>query len=414
MSVSGWTLEESCGSMRHKAPQLVSMDFKIMFSRLFVRLSSTYFWYFSVIGLVTPFLAVFLDDKGFTSLAIGEIIAIVTATRIIGPALWAVIADKTGKQLSIIRLGSLLACLSFSLLFVSNSYWPITFSLALFTLFWTAVLPQLEVMTLNSIRRSAKIYSRIRLWGSLGFIALAVVGGEVMIRFSSQAFTYLGLTILLALYGSTLLLKQPKIHLSQTKSKVSILAKITDKAFVVFFFSGMLLQASFGPYYGFFALYLRDLTYPGYAVGLLISIGVVAEIGIFIYAGILYKYFSIKTLLIFSIFITGIRWYLVGQFGHYAWLLAISQLFHAASFGLYHGASIQFIQQHFDPNQQSRGQAVYIGGVFGLGGAIGAYVAGALWLDGAGAQLAYNVAAATACLGAFIALFLPKNVKFVK
>ncbi|NQY64265.1 MAG: MFS transporter [Alteromonadaceae bacterium] len=379
-----------------------------MFSGLFARLSSTYFWYFSILGLVTPFLAVFLDGKGFTSLEIGEIIAIVTATRIIGPALWAVLADKTGQQLPIIRLGSLLACFSFSFLFISNSYWPITFCLALFTLFWSAILPQLEVMTLHSVRRSAKIYSRVRLWGSLGFIALAVIGGEVMSRFSSQVFTYLGLIILLALYGSTLLVKQPKIHLSQTVSKVSIFTKITDKSFLIFFLSGMLLQASFGPYYGFFALYLRDLTYPGYAVGLFISIGVVAEIGIFIYAGILFKYFSIKTLLIFSIFITGIRWYLIGQFADHGAILAISQLFHAASFGLYHGASIQFIQQHFDTNQQSRGQAIYIGGVFGLGGAIGAYVAGTLWLDGAGAQLAYNVAAVSALLGAFIALFLPK------
>ena len=379
-----------------------------MFSGLFARLSSTYFWYFSILGLVTPFLAVFLDGKGFTSLEIGEIIAIVTATRIIGPALWAVLADKTGQQLPIIRLGSLLACFSFSFLFISNSYWSITFCLALFTLFWSAILPQLEVMTLHSVRRSAKIYSRVRLWGSLGFIALAVIGGEVMSRFSSQVFTYLGLIILLALYGSTLLVKQPKIHLSQTVSKVSIFTKITDKSFLIFFLSGMLLQASFGPYYGFFALYLRDLTYPGYAVGLFISIGVVAEIGIFIYAGILFKYFSIKTLLIFSIFITGIRWYLIGQFADHGAILAISQLFHAASFGLYHGASIQFIQQHFDTNQQSRGQAIYIGGVFGLGGAIGAYVAGTLWLDGAGAQLAYNVAAVSALLGAFIALFLPK------
>ncbi len=147
---------------------------------LFSRLSSSYFFYFAILGLVSPYLPVFLDGKGFSSLELGEIFAILTATKIVAPSLWAILADKTGQQLFIIRLGALLGLLSFMLLFWLDSYWPISFSLALFTLFWTAILPQLEVLTLNSVRRSSKIYARIRLWGSVGFIVLAVFAGQVM------------------------------------------------------------------------------------------------------------------------------------------------------------------------------------------------------------------------------------------
>jgi PPP family 3-phenylpropionic acid transporter len=376
---------------------------------LFKGLSFSYFWYFSVLGLITPYLSVFLDSKGFSSLVIGEILAIVTATRIVGPTLWAVVADKTGKQLPIIRLGSLLACLSFLCLFWLQSYWTITFSLALFSLFWTAILPQLEVMTLNSIRRNAKIYSRIRLWGSIGFIAAAVVAGEAIERFNANAFTVIGVIILVGLFFSTLQIKQPKVHTSQQKKTSAIKTKFLHFGFILFFVSGLLLQLSFGPYYGFFALFLRDLNYPGFAVGLLISIGVVAEIVIFIIAGRLFKHFSIKQLLIFSMFVTGIRWFLMGHFGSSVWVLGLSQVIHAASFGLYHSASIQYIQRHFDRSQQSRGQAIYIGGVYGLGGAIGAYVAGTLWLDGDGATMAFNFAGSMALLAAFIALFIPKT-----
>ncbi|NQZ81495.1 MAG: MFS transporter [Colwellia sp.] len=378
---------------------------------LFKGLSLSYFWYFSVLGLITPYLSIFLDSKGFSSLAIGEILAIVTATRVVGPTLWAVVADKTGKQLPIIRLGSLLALLSFTFLFWLQSYWTITFSLALFSLFWTAILPQLEVMTLNSIRRNAKIYARIRLWGSIGFIAAAVAGGEAIERFSANAFTALGVIILLGLLLSTLQIKQPKIHTSQQQKNSSIKTKILHFGFLLFFVSGLLLQLSFGPYYGFFALYLRDLNYPGFAVGLLISIGVIAEIVIFIIAGRLFKHFTIKQLLVFSMFVTAIRWYLMGAFGHSVWVLGLSQVIHAASFGLYHSASIQYIQRHFERSQQSRGQAIYIGGVYGLGGAIGAYVAGTLWLDGHGAITAFNFAAVIALLAGFIALFIPKSKK---
>ena len=375
---------------------------------LFTRLSSSYFFYFAILGLVVPFMAVFLDGKGFSSIEIGEILAIVTASKIIGPSLWAIIADKSGQQLSIIRLGALLAVICFSFLFWLNSYWSITFCLAMFSLFWTAVLPQLEVMTLNSIRKSPKIYARIRLWGSIGFIVMAVLAGDSIERFSHDAFTVLGLLVLLALYLSTLLLNQPKVHLSQTKASSPISSKIFNFSFVIFFISGLMLQISFGPYYSFFTLFLRDLDYPGVVIGAMIGLAVVAEIVVFIYAGQLFKLFSIKSLLIFSLFTTAIRWALLAQYGDNVWVLVFSQLIHAASFGLYHSASIAYIGQHFDVNQQSRGQALYIGGVYGMGGAIGAYVAGVLWLDGAGAQTSFNFAAIAVLVGAAFALFIPK------
>jgi PPP family 3-phenylpropionic acid transporter len=78
---------------------------------------------------------------------------------------------------------------------------------------------------------------------------------------------------------------------------------------------------------------------------------------------------------------------------------------------LYHTASIQYIQRHFERSQQSRGQAIYIGGVYGLGGAMGAYVAGTLWLDGHGAITAFNFAAIMALSAALIALFIPKDIQ---
>ncbi len=376
---------------------------------LFTRFSSSYFFYFALLGLVSPYLSVFLDGKGFSSLDIGEILAIITTTKIIAPSLWAILADKSGNQLGIIRLGSLLALLSFSLIFWLNSYWPITFVLALFSLFWTAILPQLEVLTLNSVRHCSKIYARIRLWGSLGFIVLATLSGEVISFFSYQAFTVLGLVVLLLLFISTLSLKQPKQTEITEQKDISILGRFFELRFIIFFISGVLLQISFGPFYSFFALFLRDLSYPGYAVGLLISLGVLAEIIIFIYAGTLFKYFSLKSLLVFSLSITAIRWWLVALFADSVWLLSFTQILHAASFALYHSASMLFISKHFQKAQQGRGQAIYLGGVYGIGGAIGAYVAGALWLDGDGANIAFLVAAAAALLSAILMSFLEES-----
>ncbi|MBA6337769.1 MFS transporter [Colwellia sp. BRX8-7] len=377
-----------------------------MTSVKFVRLSSSYFWYFAILGLIIPFLPVFLDAKSFSSIEIGEILAIITATKIIGPTFWAFAADKSGKQLTIIRSGALLALLSFSLLFWLNGYWPVVFCLAIFSLFWTAVLPQLEVLTLNSIRRSAKIYARIRLWGSVGFIFLAVIAGDLIERYSADAFTYLGVIVLAGLFLSSMKLHPAK----KTKNPVQQIEKISDKifsrSFIFFFLAGLMLQMSFGPYYGFFALYLRELAYPGFAVGIFITISVLAEILIFIYASIFFRYFRLKTLLAISILLTSLRWFMTGSFADVIWVLVLVQCIHALSFGLYHSVSIQFIHQHFNHDQQNRGQAIYIGGVYGLGGAIGAYIAGIVWQGGQGSELAYNLAASAAFIGFVLVLFM--------
>ena len=377
-----------------------------MVSKQFFSLSTNYFWYYAILGLVVPFLAVFLDGRGFSSLEIGEILAVITATKIVAPSLWAQLADRTGKQLTIVKVGALLSLLCFSLIIWTFSYWPLMFSLAMFSLFWTAILPQIEVMTLNSIRRSAKIYARIRLWGSIGFIVAALLSGELIERYSAEAFSYIGIVILAGLFISTLLSKQPRVVNKALVDYVSIKAKVLNSNFLLFFFAGLMLQMSFGPYYVFFALYLKSLTYSGFLIGIFIAIGVVAEIGVFIFAAIFFKSFSLKTLLSSSILFTALRWFLVGHYADSTIALAASQLLHALSFGLYHSASIAFIQKHFNANQQSRAQAIYIGGVYGVGGAIGAYVAGVLWQDGLGAVASFDFAAITALIGGALAMFI--------
>ncbi|WP_074500568.1 MFS transporter [Thalassotalea sp. PP2-459] len=377
----------------------------------FLSFSFSYFAYFAIVGLVVPYLGVFLDGKGFNSGDIGELIAIFTATKIIGPTLWANAADKTGKLRLIIQLGAGLSLVLFSLLFWVENYWPIAFVLGIFSLFWTAIQPQLEVMTLVSVRRNANIYSRIRLWGSIGFIISVIIAGELLVDSQPDVFVILGWGILLALFISSLLLKQPKINIKPNAQRVSIFPKVIERNFILFFTAGLLLQISFGPYYSFFALYLRDLSYPSMAIGAYIGLGAVAEIGIFIIAGRLYYLFGPRVLLAISIFLTALRWYVTGHWADSAIILFFVQLLHAASFGLYHTASIQYLQQHFSIQEQNRAQAIYIAGVYGIGGALGAFLSGIFWLDGKGAMLSFELAAVTCVIAGILASMMTSHQK---
>ena len=131
-----------------------------------------------------PYLGVFLDGRGFSSSEIGELFALITVARIAGPNLWAVLADKSGRPLRVLQLGALLTFGTFCLVFFVNGFWALTLSLGLMMLFWTAILPQIEGVTLSCVHGHASRYGRIRLWGSIGYILLTIFAGKMIDVFS--------------------------------------------------------------------------------------------------------------------------------------------------------------------------------------------------------------------------------------
>ncbi len=363
--------------------------------------------------MIAPYLGVFLDGRGLSSEDIGELIAIMTVARLIAPNLWATFADKSGKGLQIIRLGSAIALLSFLLLLIAEGFWAIAAALSLSIGFWTSIVPQLEQLTLNEMQGDSSRYSRVRLWGSIGFILMSVVCGFLIDFIGTDVVLLCSIAMLASLFGVTLLLSNGKPNQDAFEAKGSIWQKVTSKTFLVFIVAMLLLQMSFGPYYSFFALFLRDLGYSGQETGWLIALGVLSEVVIFLYAGKLLQKTGIKLALILCLFATAVRWMLLAQFSQVLVLLLLSQLLHALSFAFAHTAAIQFIHQYFGARYQSRGQALYVSISFGLGGAIGSFFAGKLWMQGAGAQETWLAASAVALLGAVMVLLM-QNVPKVK
>ena len=353
-----------------------------------------------------PYLGVFLDGRGFSSTEIGELFALITVARIAGPNLWAVLADKSGRALKVLQLGALLTFGTFCLVFFVEGFWALTLSLGLMMMFWTAILPQIEGLTLNCIRGHASRYGRIRLWGSIGYILLTVFTGKMIDVFSSEAPIYVGAIVLLSLFAITLLLEEPPREKSSSHQQVSIWHKINTPVFYAFLLSVALLQLSFGAYYGFFALYVIELGYSGQATGWLIAIGVVAEVIIFLQAGKLITLFGVKWILVISTLLTALRWYLLAVVAHNPAILVLSQMLHAFSFGMTHAASMHFIHHYFGNTFQSQGQAIYISVGFGIGGALGGYGAGYFWHQGQGAELTFTLAAVAAVLSALSLVFV--------
>lgn len=365
------------------------------------RLSGFYFFYFASLGALIFYWSVYLESLGLSRQASGELIAILSATKIVSPLIWGWIADRTGHRMTIVRSGAFAAVLTFAGVFWVTSYWPLALVMMAFSFFWNAVLPQFEATTFSYLGRRTRGYSRIRLWGSIGFILSAWLAGWGIEQFGVGMLPTFVLILFAGIWLSSLIV--PEQATSFLPLDHEPLLNVLKRSHV----AGLLLvcflmQASHGPYYVFFAPYMHSHGYSISFVGGLIALGVIAEVVVFLTMHRWNPRIKLRTLLVISLLLAAVRWLLLALFPQYIALVVIAQLLHAATFGVYHVAAIQLIHLFFTGRHQGKGQALYSSVSFGAGGAIGSLYAGYIWDNVSGAAM-FLVAAVLAVIGAVVA-----------
>ncbi len=365
------------------------------------RLSGFYFFYFALLGALVPYWGLFLRERGFDAVAIGELMAILMATKIIAPNVWGWLGDHLGHRMRIVRLASLVSLLVFMGMFWAQGFWAIALVMTLYSFFWNASLPQFEVVTFSYLKERVARYARIRVWGSIGFIATVMsLGGLVEWR-GPEVVLPAVLLIFLAIWLSSMLVRDPdpEPHPPDQQSLGSILRR---PAIIGFFLAVFLMQASHGPYYAFYSIFMKDQGYSETLIGQLWALGVLAEVGLFVVMHHLLDRFGARRVLVASLVLAALRWWLIGNFVDSLALLLVAQLLHAATFGTFHAAGIHLVHHYFRGRHKGRGQALYSSVSFGAGGAVGSLASGYAW-QGMGPALTYGVAALVALLGAFVA-----------
>ena len=365
------------------------------------RLSGFYFFYFATLGSLLPFWSLYLKHNGFSAEQIGELTAMLVATKVVAPHLWGWLADRSGRSLLLIRITALLSLLMFSGFFYRHDYrWVAGVTIA-FSLFWNATLPQFEAATLHHLRSEPQRYSRIRLWGSIGFIAAVLGVGRLLDIFGIGDLPLiiaglLGMNWLMALVTPEA--RRPAAH----KANGGVLSLLFKPELLAFFTVYMLLQVAHGPYYTFYSVYLKQHAYTVTETGLLWALGVVAEIFVFVWMSGLLRRIGPRVLLLSSLALSVGRWLMIAYGADHSAVIFSAQVLHAASFGIAHVVAMQLLHGYFGSGHQSKGQALYSSLSFGLGGMVGSYYSGFGWALLGGSEV-FAVAAWVSGLALLIA-----------
>lgn len=367
------------------------------------RLSGFYFFYFATLGALIPYWGLYLKSIGLSAIDIGYLMALLMFSRIVAPNVWAWIADHRHQRMRIVRLASLLTVLLFSGVFFGTRFWWLAPIMLAFSFFWNASMPLVEVTTMNHSGARAGRYGRVRLWGSVGFIVSVLSLGPVVDAYGPWWVLPSLFALMIGIWLASLVLPEAEVQ-PVAPQAIRFIKNFFRVEVVAFLLACFLMQASHGPYYTFYSIYLESHGYSKTLIGVLWAFAVLCEIGVFFVAQRLFKLVSLRTMLLVSFFMATLRWLLIGYFPDSLALLVLAQALHATSFGTFHATAIQLVYRFFTGTHQFRGQALYGSLGVGLGGAVGSLYSGYLWA-GAGPALTYSIAALISASAFFIVLF---------
>ncbi len=366
------------------------------------RLSGFYFFYFAALGALVPFWGLYLQGLGLSALAIGELMAIIMATKVVAPNVWGWIADRRGSRMPIVRLASLLSLLIFSGMFIAEGFWGIALVMTLFSFFWNASLPQMEVVTFTYLGSRLRRYATVRLWGSVGFILAVLALGALVERVGTGVVPQLVLLLYLGIWLSSLLTPEPVSVRHKEGPPVSLVGLLRRPEIIAFLAVCFFMQLSHGAYYAFYSIYLTAAGYSGAEVGALWAWGVFMEVLVFLGMHRLLGRFGARRVLLASLAVAVLRWLLIGGFIEDTAVQIVAQAMHSATFGAFHASAIHLVHHYFTGRTQGRGQALYSSLSFGAGGALGSLSSGMLW-SSAGAAVAFRLSSVAAALGWLVA-----------
>jgi len=376
---------------------------------LYRELSKFYYLYYAFVGLFTPYWGLYLTSLKFSPIQIGLLLALFQFGRVVSPNIWGWLADRTNKRSQWVRLIAMMGSIFFVYSFFANSFYEILFIMMSMSIFTSSTIPLIESLTLAHLSsgKGNFDYSKIRVWGSVGFICAALFMGFGIDFFGIKALLFVLLSVQILIYFQSLRVPE---HVSDIKNEARrpILNVIKDPQVIAVILGCTLMVSSHGLLYNFYSIYLNTLDYSSVVIGALWAVGVICEILIFLCMPKILKLVDLKQVLLISLILAVARFFLIGTFADNLWVLIFAQTLHAATFGSFHVASVQIIEYFFHTEHHARGQSLYNSITYGVGGVVGGVVGGAL-IELIGMSETFRLSALLPLLGIIVFYFGLKN-----
>jgi MFS transporter, PPP family, 3-phenylpropionic acid transporter len=343
------------------------------------RVACLYGAMFIVYGAQLPYFPVWLDWRGLSSAEIALITSAPLVLRLIATPLISLLADRWGERRRIILLLAWCGLAIGLWTTAADRFWPILIAQILFAVLWASIMPLTEAVAMAGVKSEGANYGRMRLWGSIGFMAANLAGGWLVDRHGPGAAMALIMFGLAATVAAAHLLPAIAIDPSAPQQPTAkapfdwsdAIALLKSPVVVLFLISAGAAQSAHAVLYVFGTLHWRSQGISTGWCGLLWAIGIVAEIALFAAPTEWLRKVGAVSLMAIGAAGAIVRWIAMG-FDPSLGLLIPLQILHGATYGASHLGAMHLIGRIVPERQSGVGQALYatLSGSLAMAGAM--------------------------------------------
>lgn len=359
-----------------------------------MRIALFYFALYASVGISLAYLPPYYQSLGFSGKQIALAVSLQPLLMIVVPPIWGYLADRTRRPVLLLRIACAGAVCTFVPMLFADSVAAVVATLGIFAIFATTLASLMDSIAVVEARRIGVDYARLRLWGSVGFVAASYGFGQ-WLEHGGQARDAV-VWALAAMAGHAtaawLLRPAPEASFAAPPSLGEAGMLLRRPALLLFFGAAMVHWAAMAPYHMLFAIHLRGIGASATSVGAGFALAVSAEVLVMWRFRDLLRRLPIELLLLVS-YASGIVRFLVTGLSHDGTVIAAVQALHGLTYGAFYVCGILWLEREVPPHLRATGRALYSSLVYGIGGVVGNAVAGALY-DASGSSATFLAAAA--------------------
>lgn len=378
--------------------------------RFAIAVASFYGALFIIYGTHVPFMPLWLDWSGLSAGEISAVMAVPFFLRLFVTPTIALAADHAGTHRRYLIVLAWFALAFVLALAMVRSFWPILLIAVPLIISFSTLMPLIETIAVHGVRSRGLDYGRMRLWGSLTFVAASFFGGMAITHFGGGTGVWLiaigcALTLIVAYALPASEHSAPASDAGGLKlwSAAAPRQLLAEREFQLFLLAAGLVQAAHATFLTFGTLLWHKQGLSATWSGALWAIGVFAEVLLFSVSGRVARWFGAAELIAIGAGVSVLRWAALAAEPPLILLVPL-QILHGVTYGASHIGAIHFIHDAIPREKSGSAQALYATVASGLAMGAATLIAGAVYAR-AGA-LSYLAMAAIAAIAFGAALRL--------